>query len=156
MFAEIQEASFNQDFLYQRLLDNANKVSKGNSGAIVTFTGLVRDSNAAGTIEGIELEHYPGMTENALNTLVEQAISRFSLNAAGAVHRVGKLYNQDPIVWVGCAAPHRQAAFDAAVFLMDMLKQSVPLWKKEFSGDESNWVEAKTSDDKAALKWMKK
>lgn len=155
MFAEIQEANFNQDSLYHRLLANANNVSKGNSGAIVTFTGLVRDSNASGTIEGIELEHYPGMTEDALKKLVEQAIARFSLNSAGAVHRVGKLYNQDPIVWVGCSAPHRQAAFDGAVFLMDMLKHSVPLWKKEFCGDKSDWVEAKASDDKAALQWMK-
>lgn len=155
MFAEIQQQIFNQSSLYQRLLDDATAITKGNTGAIVTFTGLVRDSNVSGTIEGIELEHYPGMTEAALDKLVQQTITRFSLNSAGAVHRVGKLYNHEPIVWVGCAAAHRQAAFDGASFLMDMLKQSVPLWKKEFHGDESHWVEAKASDDKAALKWMK-
>ncbi len=96
------------------------------------------------------------MTEKALMLLVEQAVDRFSLNSAGALHRVGRIYNNEQIVWVGAAAPHRQAAFDAASYLMDMLKQSVPLWKKEFKGDKSEWVAAKASDDKAALKWMHK
>ena len=116
----------------------------------------MRDFNNAGDIDGIELEHYPGMTEKALMLLVEQASERFSLNSAGALHRVGRIHNNEQIVWVGAAAPHRQAAFDAACYLMDMLKQSVPLWKKEFKGDKSEWVEAKASDDKAALKWMHK
>lgn len=154
MFALIGDADFDQQWLYNRLRQEANQKAKGNVGAIVTFTGLVRDNNADGNILGIELEHYPGMTEQALSNLVQQAITRFSLTSAGAVHRVGRLYNDEQIVWVGTAAPHRAAAFEGANFLMDMLKQSVPLWKKEFTRDNSHWVEVKASDDKAAMAWL--
>ena len=155
MFALIGDADFDQQWLYNRLRQEASQKAKGNVGAIVTFTGLVRDNNADGNILGIELEHYPGMTEQALTNLVQQAITRFSLTSAGAVHRVGRLYNDEQIVWVGTAAPHRAAAFEGANFLMDMLKQSVPLWKKEFTRDDSRWVEVKASDDKAALAWLR-
>ena len=155
MFALIGDADFDQQWLYNRLRQEASQKAKGNVGAIVTFTGLVRDNNADGNILGIELEHYPGMTEQALTDLVQQAITRFSLTSAGAVHRVGRLYNDEQIVWVGTAAPHRAAAFEGANFLMDMLKQSVPLWKKEFTRDDSRWVEVKASDDKAALAWLR-
>jgi molybdopterin synthase catalytic subunit len=155
MFALIGDADFDQQWLYNRLRQEASQKAKGNVGAIVTFTGLVRDNNADGNILGIELEHYPGMTEQALTDLVQQAITRFSLTSAGAVHRVGRLYNDEQIVWVGTAAPHRAAAFEGANFLMDMLKQSVPLWKKEFTRDNSRWVDVKASDDKAALAWLR-
>ena len=155
MFALIGDADFEQQWLYNRLRQEASQKAKGNVGAIVTFTGLVRDNNADGNILGIELEHYPGMTEQALTNLVQEAITRFSLTSAGAVHRVGRLYNDEQIVWVGTAAPHRAAAFEGANFLMDMLKQSVPLWKKEFTRDNSRWVEVKASDDKAALAWLR-
>jgi molybdopterin synthase catalytic subunit len=155
MFALIGDADFDQQWLYNRLRQEASKKAKGNVGAIVTFTGLVRDNNADGNILGIELEHYPGMTEQALTNLVQEAITRFSLTSAGAVHRVGRLYNDEQIVWVGTAAPHRAAAFEGANFLMDMLKQSVPLWKKEFTRDNSRWVDVKASDDKAALAWLR-
>ncbi|MDO6540812.1 molybdenum cofactor biosynthesis protein MoaE [Alteromonas stellipolaris] len=155
MFALIVDADFDQQWLYNRLRQEASQKAKGNVGAIVTFTGLVRDNNVDGNILGIELEHYPGMTEQALTDLVQQAITRFSLTSAGAVHRVGRLYNDEQIVWVGTAAPHRAAAFEGANFLMDMLKQSVPLWKKEFTRDDSRWVEVKASDDKAALAWLR-
>jgi len=154
MFVSIQEGDFSPHDLHQQLYSLASQKNAGNTGAIVTFTGLVRDGNPSGKIEGIELEHYPGMTEKALKLLIQDATQRFSLNSAGAVHRVGRLYNNDQIVWVGCAAPHRRAAFDGACFIMDMLKQSVPLWKKEFVGDESTWVETKVSDEYAAMKWM--
>lgn len=155
MFALIGNADFDQQWLYNRLRQEASQKAKGNVGAIVTLTGLVRDNNADGNILGIELEHYPGMTEQALTNLVQEAITRFSLTSAGAVHRVGRLYNDEQIVWVGTAAPHRAAAFEGANFLMDMLKQSVPLWKKEFTRDNSRWVEVKASDDKAALAWLR-
>jgi molybdopterin synthase catalytic subunit len=155
MFALIGDADFDQQWLYNRLRQEASKKAKGNVGAIVTFTGLVRDNNVDGNILGIELEHYPGMTEQALTNLVQEAITRFSLTSAGAVHRVGRLYNDEQIVWVGTAAPHRAAAFEGANFLMDMLKQSVPLWKKEFTRDNSRWVDVKASDDKAALAWLR-
>mgnify|MGYP001024995335 CR=1 FL=1 len=154
MFVSVQESDFSPHDLHQQLYALASQRNAGNTGAIVTFTGLVRDANPSGKIEGIELEHYPGMTEKALQLLIQDATQRFSLNSAGAVHRVGRLYNNDQIVWVGCAAPHRRAAFDGACFIMDMLKQSVPLWKKEFVGSDSTWVEAKISDDHAAMKWM--
>jgi molybdopterin synthase catalytic subunit len=155
MFALIGDADFDQQWLYNRLRQEASQKAKGNVGAIVTFTGLVRDNNVDGNILGIELEHYPGMTEQALTNLVQEAITRFSLTSAGAVHRVGRLYNDEQIVWVGTAAPHRAAAFEGANFLMDMLKQSVPLWKKEFTRDDSRWVDVKASDDKAALAWLR-
>ena len=156
MFALVQVEDFDQGELYARLKQSADEKACGNTGAIVTFIRLVRDFNNAGDIDGIELGHYPFMTEKALMLLVEQASERFSLNSAGALHRVGRIHNNEQIVWVGAAAPHRQAAFDAACYLMDMLKQSVPLWKKEFKGDKSEWVAAKASDDEAALKWMRK
>ncbi len=114
MFALVQVEDFDQGELYARLKQSADEKACGNTGAIVTFTGLVRDFNNAGDIDGIELEHYPGMTEKALMLLVEQASERFSLNSAGALHRVGRIHNNEQIVWVGAAAPHRQAAFDAA------------------------------------------
>ena len=155
MFALIGDADFDQQWLYNRLRQEASQKAKGNVGAIVTFTGLVRDNNVDGNILGIELEHYPGMTEQALTDLVQEAITRFSLTSAGAVHRVGRLYNDEQIVWVGTAAPHRAAAFEGANYLMDMLKQSVPLWKKEFTRDDSRWVDVKASDDKAALAWLR-
>lgn len=155
MFALIGDADFDQQWLYNRLRQEASQKAKGSVGAIVTFTGLVRDNNVDGNILGIELEHYPGMTEQALTNLVQEAITRFSLTSAGAVHRVGRLYNDEQIVWVGTAAPHRAAAFEGANFLMDMLKQSVPLWKKEFTRDDSRWVDVKASDDNAALAWLR-
>jgi len=156
VFALITEDDFEQQFLYNRLRDLADDNAKGSVGAIVTFTGLVRDNNADGNILGIELEHYPGMTEQVLGDLVNQAIARFSLTSAGAVHRVGRLFNHEQIVWVGTAAPHRAAAFEGANYIMDMLKQSVPLWKKEFTLDTARWVDVKASDDKAAMFWLTK
>ena len=109
MFALVQDADFDHGELYARLKQSADERASGNTGAIVTFTGLVRDFNNAGDIDGIELEHYPGMTEKALMKLVEQAVVRFSLSSAGALHRVGRIYNNEQIVWVGAAAQHRQA-----------------------------------------------
>ncbi|MBU2977139.1 molybdenum cofactor biosynthesis protein MoaE [Alteromonas sp. C1M14] len=125
------------------------------AGAIVTFTGQVRDYNQQGPISGIHLEHYPGMTENALTKLVTQAIARFSLLDAHVVHRIGDINNYAPIVWVGTAASHRKAAFDGACYVMDLLKQSVPLWKKEYQGEQGVWVQTKASDDHAAMAWLK-
>ena len=149
MFIAIQEADFCQARLYQQIRQTSH-----DAGAIVTFTGLVRDHNPQGKINGLSLEHYPGMTEKALEALVSQAIRQFDLVDAGAVHRVGRLHNEEQIVWVGSAAQHRRAAFDGAMYIMDMLKQSVPLWKKEFVGDQSHWVAPKSSDEAAAMSWL--
>lgn len=136
---------------YQQLDEVARESA---AGAIVTFTGVVRDFNHAGHIDGLFLEHYPGMTESALNTLITQACKRFNLHHAAIVHRVGALANHDTIVWVGCVSAHRQAAFDAACYIMDTLKQAVPIWKQELKQGEATWVKAKGSDAQAAMKWL--
>lgn len=151
MFAEVTDSALNEQQYTDRLRQAAS-----NAGAIVTFTGLVRDYNTEGLIEGISLEHYPGMTESAMKKLLDDAAQRFNVLNAGIVHRVGFVANHQPIVWVGCAASHRQAAFDAAGFIMDMLKKSVPLWKKEHQNGTACWVAAKASDDEAAMQWLKK
>lgn len=151
MFARVSEADFSQQALYDELCEH-NQASQ--SGAVVTFTGRVRDYNAGGAIDGIELEYYPGMTESALQQLLEQATARFKLTNAGIVHRVGRLPNQAQIVWVGTCAAHRQDAFSGASYIMDILKQSVPIWKKEWAGDTSTWVAAKGTDSEAAMRWL--
>lgn len=151
MFIDVCRSDFSQQGLYDRLRQQA---PAGRAGAIVTFTGLVRDMNSDGAIDGIELEHYPGMTERVLEQLAAHTQSRFNLASAGIVHRVGRILNHEQIVWVGCAAAHRQAAFDGACFMMDRLKQSVPLWKKEIIDGKGKWVAAKQSDEQAAMRWM--
>ncbi|MEW9796597.1 molybdenum cofactor biosynthesis protein MoaE [Alteromonas sp. CYL-A6] len=151
MFAQVSS----DDFCVQTLYDRLRQASSGQAGAIVTFTGLVRDMDETPAFEGIELEHYPGMTEAVMGQLVQQTIARFSLTDAGLVHRIGRLDRHEQIVWVGCSAPHRQAAFDGACFMMDMLKQSVPLWKKERVGGTGTWVTPKASDQHAAMRWLK-
>lgn len=125
------------------------------AGAVVTFVGYVRDFNLSGNIDGLELEHYPGMTEKSIKSLAKQTIDKFSALNVGIVHRVGRIPNHDPIVWVGAAALHRQSAFDAAMYSMDVLKKDVPLWKKEWRDNEAEWVEAKASDADALQRWRK-
>ncbi len=115
----------------------------GDAGAVVTFTGHVRDS------EGLYLEHYPGMTEAALQSLRDQAVERFALVDAQVVHRVGLLQTDEVIVWVGTCAPHRQDAFDGACFLMDHLKSQVPIWKKE----GGQWLEPGQHELDKLEKW---
>ncbi|TPW29735.1 molybdenum cofactor biosynthesis protein MoaE [Martelella alba] len=122
-------------------------------GATVTFTGLCRDE--AGTLAALELEHYPGMAEAEMTRIANEAIDRFSLLGLTAIHRFGRIAPGENIVVVIAAAPHRQAAFDGASFMMDFLKTSAPFWKKEHltDGSSSSWVEAKDSDDSAARRW---
>lgn len=121
-------------------------------GAVVTFSGLVRDT-AEGNLASMELEHYPGMTEKELARIEEEANERWPLQASLVIHRVGKLAPGDNIVLVVTASPHRQAAFEAASFLMDYLKTRAPFWKREDKGGEALWVDARDSDDEAAAKW---
>jgi molybdopterin synthase catalytic subunit len=151
MFARVSEADFSQQALFDELCQH-DKASQ--SGAVVTFTGRVRDYNANGAIDGIELEYYPGMTEAALQRLLDEATTRFNLANAGIVHRVGRLENQAQIVWVGTCAAHRQDAFNGASYMMDMLKQSVPIWKKEWADGSPTWVAAKGTDSDAAMRWL--
>ena len=121
-------------------------------GAVVTFTGLVRSSDEA-TIEAMTLEHYPGMTEKQLQDIERIAIERWPLQALLIIHRYGQLTPGEQIVLVVTASSHRQAAFEAASFLMDWLKTKAPFWKLEETAEGTNWVEAKEDDDDAAKKW---
>ncbi len=127
---------------------------RGDIGAIVTFTGTVRDQH--GAVTELTLEHYPGMTETELHRIEAEAKSRWPLQASLIVHRVGTLKPGDNIVLVVTASAHRDAAFDAAKFLMDYLKTSAPFWKRETGPDGANWVDAKSQDDDAAARWQKR
>ena len=126
----------------------------GGVGAIVTFTGTVRDRDGAQTgISALELEHYPGMTEAAIERMIDQAFARFDIRAARVVHRVGPLLPLDRIVFVGVTSAHRGQAFQACEFLMDYLKTQAPFWKKEQTPQGARWVDARVSDDAALAKW---
>jgi molybdopterin synthase catalytic subunit len=122
-------------------------------GALVSFTGLVRDSGDG--LEGFELEHYPGMTERALAAIEAEALARWPLQAALVIHRFGRLAPGDQIMMVATASAHRGAAFEAAEFLMDYLKSRAPFWKKEVTGAGSSWVEAKAEDEAALDRWSR-
>jgi len=122
-------------------------------GAVVSFTGLVREMADEGALERMELEHYPGMTERALLKIVSEAETRWPLSGVRIIHRVGPLAPGDRIVLVLTASRHRQAAFEAAAFLMDYLKTSAPFWKKESGASGGSWVDARETDDVAAARW---
>lgn len=122
-------------------------------GAVVTFSGLCRDEQ--GALSALELEHYPGMAEAEISRIAAEAIQRWPLQGLTAIHRHGKIAPGENIVLVVAASAHRQAAFEAANFLMDYLKSRAPFWKKEHraDGSEGAWVDAKETDDKAARRW---
>ncbi|BCH33781.1 molybdenum cofactor biosynthesis protein MoaE [Mesorhizobium sp. L-8-10] len=124
-------------------------------GAVVTFTGLCRDE--AGALSALELEHYPAMAEAEISRIATEAAERWPLGGLTVVHRHGKIRPGENIVLVVTASAHRQAAFDAASFLMDYLKSRAPFWKKEHRADcgSGGWVEAKASDDEAAARWSR-
>ena len=124
-------------------------------GAVVTFSGLCRDEQ--GTLSALELEHYPGMAEAEIGRIAAQAVERWPLQGLTVIHRHGKIRPGENIVLVVAASSHRQAAFEAANFLMDYLKSRAPFWKKEHlaDGSEGGWVEAKEADDHAADRWKK-
>ena len=123
-------------------------------GAIVTFTGTVRDMAKGEPISSMELEHYPGMTEKQLSEIEQQAHERWPLLGSTIIHRYGKLEPGDNIVLVITLSSHRQAAFEAAEFLMDFLKSKAPFWKKESPVEgQANWVDAKESDTDALTRW---
>ncbi len=126
-------------------------------GAVVSFVGTVREWAPAGTRQEaasvMELEHYPGMTERSIASLIVEAWQRFDVRGVRVIHRVGPLQVSDQIVLVAVSSAHRGQAFQCAEFLMDWLKTQAPFWKKESSGGESRWVDARTSDDEAAARW---
>ena len=121
------------------------------AGAVVTFSGLVRDEG--GTLTAMEIEHYPGMTEKALTTIRNEAVARWSLTDALVIHRFGPMKPGDQIMMVATAARHRSDAFAAAEFLMDYLKSRAPFWKKEFGADGEAWVASKAEDEDALDRW---
>ncbi|AZO48134.1 MAG: molybdenum cofactor biosynthesis protein MoaE [Mesorhizobium sp.] len=125
-------------------------------GAVVTFSGLCRDEQ--GRLAALELEHYPGMAEAEIGRIATEAVQRWPLQGLTVIHRHGKVRPGENIVLVVAASAHRQAAFEAANFLMDYLKSRAPFWKKEHRADasEGGWVEAKEADDEAAERWMTK
>ena len=152
----IQQEEFDVAREYRALRERAR-----DTGAIVTFTGLVREFYDAGAegpenhIRELTLEHYPGMTEKCLQDILDEANSRWSLLATRIIHRVGPMRPGEEIVFVGTASSHRQDAFEAAQFLMDYLKSRAPFWKKQDTGQGSHWVEARDSDADALLRWQR-
>ncbi|MFD2177330.1 molybdopterin synthase catalytic subunit MoaE [Veronia pacifica] len=134
--------------------DEYTNLNRDNAdGAVVTFVGKVRDMNLGDEVTGLTLEHYPGMTEKSLSSIVSEAKTRWPLNRVRVIHRVGKLALGEQIVFVGVSSAHRKAAFEACEFIMDYLKTRAPFWKKEQLKDEERWIEAKASDDVAADRW---
>lgn len=124
-----------------------------NIGAIVTFTGTVRDTARGETITAMTLEHYPGMTEKELERIEKEANERWPLQASLIIHRYGEMKPGENIVLVITASAHRHAAFEAAEFLMDFLKTNAPFWKKEDGAGSGGWVDARDSDDDALKRW---
>ncbi|MDI1260711.1 molybdenum cofactor biosynthesis protein MoaE [Aquabacterium sp.] len=134
------------------------RAQDGQIGAVVSFVGTVRewlpaDGTARSPDTCLELEHYPGMTESAIEAMIDEAQRRFDLRGVRVIHRVGCLAVGEQIVLVVTASSHRGQAFDACEFLMDWLKTQAPFWKKEISATGSRWVEAKVSDDEALARW---
>jgi molybdopterin synthase catalytic subunit len=124
------------------------------TGAVVGFIGTVRDLGDGASVSAMELEHYPGMTERAIEQMVDAAFERFALRRARVIHRIGRLAAGDQIVLVAVSSAHRGAAFQACEFLMDYLKTQAPFWKKEHTADgQAHWVDARVSDDEALQRW---
>jgi molybdopterin synthase catalytic subunit len=133
------------------LESNAFAAGAKGAGAVVTFTGVVRDNT--GTLAAMEIEHYPGMTERAITAMMDQASQRWALTDVLVIHRHGRLAAGELIMMVATASSHRAEAFAAAEFLMDYLKSRAPFWKKEIGTDGSEWVAAKDEDEAALKRW---
>jgi len=132
-------------------------LSKGRTdiGAVVSFSGICRGSEGDENIAALTLEHYPGMAEAEIKRHADEAMSRWPLDGLTVIHRFGRIEPGENIVLVVTASKHRQAAFQAAEFLMDYLKTSAPFWKREESAGRTGWVEAREHDDTAAARWSK-
>ncbi len=147
MTVRVQEASF--DFGAEA---NSFATGRTDAGAVVTFTGIVRDL-AHGDLSRMVIEHYPGMTERALEKIEAEARDRWDLRDCLIIHRYGPMAPGDMIMMVATASPHRADAFAAAEFLMDYLKSRAPFWKKEYTSDGEEWVAAKDADEDALNRW---
>jgi molybdopterin synthase catalytic subunit len=146
----IQEA----DFDIAREIATLTKGRK-DIGAVVSFSGICRDDEGGDAIAALTLEHYPGMAEAEIARHAETAMSRWPLTGLTVIHRVGRIASGENIVLVLTASQHRQAAFQAAEFMMDYLKANAPFWKREEKPTGTNWVEARHDDDAAAARWTK-
>lgn len=145
----VQTDNFDIGYLSEQV-----RAGDGTSGAIVTFTGIVRElEQTEDKLDALFLEHYPGMTEKALEKIADQARERWELGNIVISHRVGRLGLNENIVFIGVGSAHRVNAFEAAQFIMDYLKKDAPFWKKEISSAGEEWVEQKQSDLKAASTW---
>ena len=122
-------------------------------GAVCSFVGTVRDRNDGLTVSSMELEHYPGMTEKAIEAMIDEACGRFDIFGVRVIHRVGLLQPLDQVVMVAVTSAHRGESFRACEFLMDYLKTQAPFWKKEETPQGARWVDARVSDDAALAKW---
>ena len=144
----IQTGDFN-------LADEVDALRKDDKrvGAVCTFTGTVRDRNDGASVSSMELEHYPGMTEKAIEAMIDEAFVRFDIFAARVIHRVGLLLPLDQVVMVAVTSAHRGESFEACEFLMDYLKTQAPFWKKEQTPGGARWVDARVSDDAALSRW---
>ncbi|MFT7724766.1 MAG: molybdenum cofactor biosynthesis protein MoaE [Roseateles sp.] len=131
----------------------ALRAGDGGVGAVVAFVGTVREHGSGAAVVRMELEHYPGMTEAAIEAMVDAALARFDIRAARVIHRVGALRACEQIVAVLVAGAHRGPAFQACEFLMDYLKTQAPFWKKEHTADGAHWVDARAADDQALARW---
>ncbi len=145
----VQSADFDVGQEYRRLAE-----LRPAPGAIVVFTGIVREFAADAEVTGLELEHYPGMTERSIEAIVDDAWARWPLRGTSVIHRIGQLGAGDQIVLVAAASDHRQAAFEAAHFLIDYLKTRAVLWKKELHGDRAHWVQSTSRDHADAAAWQ--
>ena len=125
-------------------------------GAVVTFLGTVRDMNDGSQVKGMTLEHYPGMTEKALQDILDQAKARWDICQTLVIHRVGPLVPEDQIVLVAVSSAHRGEAFSACEFIMDYLKTLAPFWKKEDTPEGARWVDARVTDESAMARWIEK
>lgn len=148
---KVQAEPFNPQEEATRLVEGRVEI-----GALVTFTGLVRQDPGDGTLESLILEHYPAMTERKIEAIANEAESRWPLQACLVIHRYGRLDPGNPIVFVATASAHRRAAFEAADFLMDWLKTKAPFWKQEIRSGDNRWVDARDADDRAAERWSRK
>ena len=144
----VQEADFDTGKELEALMRGRSDV-----GAVASFVGIVRDASDGARVSGMTLEHYPGMTEKALESICAEARARWHLTDTLVIHRVGPLRPGDRIVLVGVASAHRGHAFAACEFIIDYLKTRAPFWKREDTPQGPRWVEARSSDDTAAEKW---
>ena len=144
----IQQADFDLSAEVAALRDGDAQV-----GAVAAFVGTVRDRNDGASVSAMELEHYPGMTERAIEAMITQARQRFDIRGVRVIHRIGRLMPREQIVLVAVTSAHRHDAFQACEFLMDYLKTQAPFWKKETTPAGARWVDARQADDAALARW---